>query len=113
MRLLIFFFKLVHPICGLAKSLWAAVFGSDITCRGAASAAASRVATRLTTWAWHPFYPYASPIQLYSRHKMTSWFSKGRPALREALEEICNQIDVDIAAGTYFRLPLRATLHTD
>ncbi|TQV91296.1 hypothetical protein V2A60_009487 [Cordyceps javanica] len=29
---------------------------------------------------------------------MTSWFAKGRPALQEALEKICNQIDVDIAA---------------
>ncbi|KAM3524353.1 hypothetical protein MY4038_007781 [Beauveria bassiana] len=29
---------------------------------------------------------------------MTSWFDKGRPALQEALEKICNQIDADIAA---------------
>ncbi|OAA80425.1 DNA repair protein Sae2/CtIP [Akanthomyces lecanii RCEF 1005] len=29
---------------------------------------------------------------------MTSWFDKGRPALQEALERICNEIDADIAA---------------
>ncbi|KAM3427899.1 hypothetical protein NHJ13734_008813 [Beauveria thailandica] len=29
---------------------------------------------------------------------MTSWFDKGRPALQEALQKICNQIDADIAA---------------
>ncbi|OAA53100.1 DNA repair protein Sae2/CtIP [Cordyceps fumosorosea ARSEF 2679] len=29
---------------------------------------------------------------------MASWFEKGRPALREALEKICTQIDADITA---------------
>ncbi|KAJ3475341.1 hypothetical protein NLG97_g9492 [Lecanicillium saksenae] len=29
---------------------------------------------------------------------MSSWFNKGRPALREALEKICKEIDSDIAA---------------
>lgn len=38
---------------------------------------------------------------------MTSWFGKGRPALQEAMERICNEIDADITAGTFFSLLLR------
>ncbi|OAQ98479.1 hypothetical protein LLEC1_02131 [Akanthomyces lecanii] len=33
-----------------------------------------------------------------TRRKMTSWFGKGRPALQEALNRICDEIDADIAA---------------
>lgn len=39
---------------------------------------------------------------------MTSWFGKGRPALQEALQRICDEIDADITAGTCFSLLHRA-----
>ncbi|KAM3551034.1 hypothetical protein MY1884_007936 [Beauveria asiatica] len=44
---------------------------------------------------------------------MTSWFDKGRPALQEALEKICNQIDADIAAGSLLQTALCPALYTD
>ena len=46
--------------------------------------------------------------QLEFRHEwarkkiaMTSWFEKGRPALFEALNTICQQIDRDLLTGMF------------